>query len=490
VTSKKTPDGPASTRKSICRLAACIALFVMTGCISSSGPVAIEDSMPFPGLYNILNDLPAGGSLNIFVTHGMSTKQDESEPNLRQSIAKRLGLTLDGSTVQKNLPIPQPTVTLDGQSIWPAVSGYHWQCTNNDANFENCDAPYLDITTYKAPDQKSVVFYSLNYWGVLVWLKCSQLIPPDTRLTGDLTAFFEGNAAYCNKRFAGRPGFPMPTNAVSSSPVILDHIIKSVVMDWGFGDAVIAISGYREVLHKAVHEGLNAEGIDVGARLSAKAAGKTLSPAERISAGAEMFNTANSAEAQRTQAYAVITESLGSYVLLDALSWASVHNLQFDGESIVCRAGEIHMLANQVSLLRLSRVRVDPSPGAKAESGSPGRGSAPSAAVKCPGSPPPPYIVAYHDPSDILTFYVPHAPVGAPLSFETLLNARMINVVAPFATQVIPFVLAAPDEAHVKGQEVDPRIQDMVSFGSNGREPNKGPAADLGPAPGAERRLP
>jgi hypothetical protein len=224
------------------RLLRWLALLLVCGC-TESGPVAIENNTPFPGIAQALDELPAGGALNIFVIHGMGTKQDESEPNLRGSIQQRLGLT-QIETRQQTVLMARPDVRLDGRSIWPSQNT--WACPSGVA-LQNCDAPYLDITTYAAPNQKQVVFYSLNYWGVLVWIKCSQLISADTHLTGDLTMFGQGNAAYCNARFASRDGFPLATTAASTSPLIVDHVIKNDILDWGFGDALLAISGYQPV---------------------------------------------------------------------------------------------------------------------------------------------------------------------------------------------------------------------------------------------------
>lgn len=108
---------------------------------------------------------------------------------------------------------------LDGASIWPKSYPAGWRCSGNGPNqtLDMCDAPYRDVSTYyRATDRKSVVFYSFNYWGVLVWLKCSQLVNADTRLTGDLKLPFfiagtmQGNAAYCNKRFGSRFASPIP----------------------------------------------------------------------------------------------------------------------------------------------------------------------------------------------------------------------------------------------------------------------------------------
>jgi hypothetical protein len=474
------------------RLAACITLLYMTGCISESGSVAVEKVdgkiTPFPGLANLLNALPPGGSLNIFVTHGMSTSADESEKNLRDSIAQRLQLAPAGATQQQNLPrmAMRPDVRLDGAPIWPdSYAG--WQCSGSDPSnaLDKCDAPYLDVSIYRSADGKDVVFYSLNYWGVLVWLKCSQLVSADTHLIGDLSTFGAGNAKYCNARFGNRLDHPIPLDAVSSQALIIDHVIKNDVMDWGFPDAVIATSGYRRVLHDAVRAGLGAEQADIIRRFNdrqptAPMAGSTPQPPGGRTA-------LDDPELQQTQAYAIITESLGGYVLHDALAWATQNDLKVGGESIICRASQIHMLANQVSLLRLSRVRVETAYGPNPDNYQERQGSTPSTTLNCGDvlRLPPPYVVGYHDPSDLLSFYVFHPPPGTQYSFEAQLNTKMINVVAPFGPEAIPFALASPVQAHSGGQETDPRIQDMISFGSNGDQPNHGLTRAPDPPPSA-----
>jgi hypothetical protein len=156
------------------RLATCLALLCVAGCVSESGPVAVEQVngkiTPFPGLANLLRDLPEGGSLNVFVADGMATFQDESNPPLRGSIAQRLNLNPVYATQQLNLASmsARPDIRLDGASIWPPdYTG--WQCSggSDPANALNmCDAPYLDVSRYQTADgKKQVVFYSLNYWA-------------------------------------------------------------------------------------------------------------------------------------------------------------------------------------------------------------------------------------------------------------------------------------------------------------------------------------
>jgi hypothetical protein len=145
---------------SLPRFAACLVLLASASCISETGPVAVEringNVTPFPGLANLFHDLPDGGSLNIFVAHGMAASEDQNELNLRTNIANRLGLTLDGAVEKRRLlsSTPLPTVTLDDASIWP--DGYEsmspgWQCPPGDPNLplDKCDAPYLDIAYYK-----------------------------------------------------------------------------------------------------------------------------------------------------------------------------------------------------------------------------------------------------------------------------------------------------------------------------------------------------
>jgi hypothetical protein len=430
-------------------------LLALAACVST-GPIAVENRKPFPGLANSLADLPAGGALHVFLIHGMRTEQDESEPNLRASIQARLGLT-EIETHQQALPMPRPEVTLDGHSLWPSQNT--WSCG---APLQSCDAPYLDIATYSAPGDKEVVFYSLNYWGVLVWIKCKELVTPDTKLTGDFNLFHLGNAEYCNQRFAARDGFPIGTEPVSSSPVLVDHAIKNLILDWGFGDAVIVMSGYEAVLREAVREGLDAEAQEVATRSLAR--DRTPGPVVR-SALAAAFDDPRR---QQSPAYAIVSESLGSYVVLDTLEHATPQELRSGGQSILCRVTQVHMLANQISLLRMSRIRARLA-GSEVESEQ--QVPNPNAAAgPCPNQMPR-YVVAYHDPSDLLTFYNQHRTTGR-LPYETRLNTNTINVVAPFAPLIIPGILADPVHAHAAGQETDARIQDMVAFGSNGEEPN------------------
>jgi hypothetical protein len=431
-------------------------LLVLAACVST-GPVAIENHQPFPGLANALADLPAGGTLHVFLIHGMRTEQDESEPNLRASIQARLGLT-EIETHQQALPMPRPEITLDGHSLWPSQNT--WSCG---APLQNCDAPYLDIATYSAPGGKEAVFYSLNYWGVLVWIKCKELVTLDTKLTGDFNFSHLGNAEYCNQRFAARDGFPIGTEPVSSAPALVDHALKNLILDWGFGDAVIVMSGYEAVLREAVREGLDAEAREVVRRSLAR--GGTPRPV----VSSDLATAFDDPRKQQAQAYAIVSESLGSYVVLDTLERASPQELQSGGQSILCRVTQVHMLANQISLLRISRIRARLA-GSQMESEQEVP-SANAAAGPCPNQSMPRSVVAYHDPSDLLTFYTKHGTTGR-LPYETRLNTETINVVAPFAPLIIPGILADPVQAHTAGQETDARIQDMVAFGSSGVEPN------------------
>jgi hypothetical protein len=63
-------------------------------------------------------------------------------------------------------------------------------------------------------------------------------------------------------------------------------------------------------------------------------------------------------------------------------------------------------------------------------------------------------------------------PPGLQPAYVQQLQAKNINVVVPFAPLYVPGVLANPVQAHSGGQEQDQRIQDMVSFGSDGTSPN------------------
>jgi hypothetical protein len=250
-------------------------------------------------------------------------------------------------------------------------------------------------------------------------------------------------------------------------------------------DAVIATSSFRTVLRQAVREAMT----------------YALSETQwREVMDAAVSDDVNEMDLRRTQfwntRFAFITESLGSYVVHDALlqststtpaAVAERSALEPDAMArrkqaiapriVVCGASQVHMFANQLALLRLSELNVA-KVNAQDLSGS-GASAAAAASVErgrshffrgCPrpseeatagshGAYGAQQVVAYHDPNDLLTYYASDQPGDTGSA-----NLNTTNVVSPFAKVWVPFLVADPIGAHTD-QANQKVIMDMVVCG-------------------------
>ncbi|WP_374573729.1 hypothetical protein [Phenylobacterium sp.] len=417
----------------------------LCGC-ATTGPVAIRPDQSLKGVADLLNDTPPGGSLNILVAHGMRADEDQDQADVRGHLAQKLHLTLQGAPRQVLLlEKERPSVRIDGNEVW-----------KTDADWGR-DLPYVDVAIYDAPGGKHVAFYSFNYWRPLARIKCRELIAYDAHLIGP-----SDRSRWC-RDFMHEP---MPGKAEATTPLVGNKWLKSEIMDWGFGDATIVMSKFEAVIRTAARDAMAVEISDVSRRVAA------LHP--------DRARGRPSIEAldEPDQRFAVITESLGGFVLLDALAApASADELATPAptdtadqtrdlrltaaENILCRTQQFHMLANQITLLRLSQMQVGLG-GAEMK-------SCLTSQVR-PLSKPSIEVVAYHDPNDQLTFY------NASPATEMLLGVPTINVVAPFTRIWLWFLVADPAMAH-DGQKRNGRIMDMVAMGSRQARWSDGPAA-------------
>ena len=152
---------------------------------------------------------------------------------------------------------------------------------------------------------------------------------------------------------------------------------------------------------------------------------------------------------------------------------------------VVCGASQVHMFANQLALLRLSELNVTGPNGVDlTKGGTPAAAINPSeqhrshffrgcdpqsggGASKLAGAFGAQQVVAYHDPNDLLTYYTSDQPGDTGDK-----NLNTTNVVSPFATIWVPFLLVDPIGAHT-GHGKQKLIMDMVVCG---RQPGQTPS--------------
>lgn len=152
----------------------------------------------------------------------------------------------------------------------------------------------------------------------------------------------------------------------------------------------------------------------------------------------------------------------------------------------ICGATQVHMLANQLALLRPSELSVSPTEIAGTSNTVTGKdtgqtSSAASHAHFFRGCEERGWtsshaqngvaygawqVVAYHDPNDLLSYYTSDKPGTVGIA-----NTETTNVVVPYAPMWIPFLFADPITAYT-GQAKVPAIMDFMSCG---RTANKKP---------------
>jgi hypothetical protein len=455
-----------------------LGISLAAGC-ATSGPAVIDPDRDFAGLRDILANLPDDGTLEVFLAHGMRVDAQQTYADVIGAITKRLNLFTTEDTQklrQTPLVLEPPNVVLDGVHVFGqgSTDGSDW------TQFQ----PRVTVEHWQTRvGHKHVNFYRFEYWQALAFIKCQFVIAPDTKVIGTTTQLGgKTRSEFCASQPWESPVYPR----LSNLPQLGNQLLKSEILEWGLEDAVIATSQYRIVLRQAVREALQ-----ITARDAIAAA-----PTRRTAAGIDGTGGSEAIPDNYRYRFAFITESLGSYVISDALNSfvtpaaippgsssnsetkSSAYSEQmYAAKFAICGATQVHMLANQLALLRPSELSVLPNENTGAKT-APGNDAAQSSAQAHAhffrGCEEPGWtashsqngvaygawqVVAYHDPNDLLSYYTSDKPgtVGTA-------NTETTNVVVPYAPVWIAFLFADPITAHT-GQPKVPAIMDFMACG-------------------------
>jgi hypothetical protein len=237
-----------------------------------------------------------------------------------------------------------------------------------DGNRIGTAEPYLERMSFSYGSHP-VDIYEVSYWPLLNYMKCRYLVGVDTALIGTQTEAYR----LCESRFprsvdgAQRtPGSPPTARA--------NKVVKSRLFEWGFGDAVLSTGPVGDAVHRSIISALDCVARDHDAD------GVTI----------------------------IITESLGSYLLIEALLDANPTAEQARAIDFVANADSIYMLANQWALLSLADIAEDGRGPITAQRlnalllerrTARGENAIPEHGIG--------QIVAFNDPNDVLTYQTP-----------------------------------------------------------------------------------
>jgi hypothetical protein len=351
--------------------------------------------------------------IHIFYVHGMAAAgPGYSESKLlRKSICQQLKDCtspegqFDGREYADQhdfiLDSPPPNLFYFGEQIWKS------RITGPPSEGWNASAPFVDHWKFVREGSAQTIYLDeINWWPLVFAVKCREIIAKDADLVGPSPSFL-------NKCSHLEPDPKIPGRFVSypwieeddarqlrglpSRGALANRSAKNAVLDWGFTDAVLAVGSMRSYLLEGIRQ-LVLKSANV-----APDGGRTgmIGPLPN-------------------QEFVIVTHSLGSYLIFSALDLpdlppsqpkpppAEDWKLRF--EKVLAQTSSVYFLANQVRLLELANLDVSPAQNMVKDLESWGRlrrKYQSELAEPTPNDLLPPQIVAWSDPSDLLTWSVP-----------------------------------------------------------------------------------
>jgi hypothetical protein len=338
---------------------------------------------------------------------------------------------------------PPPTLAVTGQRIWKTKE--EWSAS----------APFMDRYKVTGHGHTPILVDEFNWWPLAYPLKCRWLIAHDARLTGPSKEYLD---------ICATPSTPDPAHAgryvsyqwigtsdaselshLNRRALILNRSLKTGLMDWGFGDAVMALGPMEDVLSAGIRELL-------------------------IKSLQSYVKDSNTSEAENDVEVFFVTHSLGSYLSLIALDAdllgpddPDVAEFQITSaqrqaaEYFSARTAGFFLMANQLALIQLAKVsgsnETDSAPCGTAAKAS----SVPSSIAhwRCKrdlylkdraSAVPEPEIIAWSDPNDLLSWQVPEIE-----------GVHVVNIPVHNSGFKIPPFVESPTSAHAnyaKNREV------------------------------------
>lgn len=354
--------------------------------------LACSPSLVETGPGRLADTLPLGRAIaeagpritHILFVHGMRAEGADTSAELLAGMADRLrkiGFVPDASAA-RNIPVDV--------GVWPVEASYAGkQIWRSQQEWES-SRPFIQRHVLRRSDGAAVVLDEVNWWPLLFPLKCRFLLLPEAELAGADAAHLR----LCARPTTDRAGWIAPAEAEAAianrrpggGGALVNRALKQQILNWGLSDAVIVLGPARAYIRRAMQNAF---------------------------AAALPFEGRSAEE----QDFTVISESLGSFVVLDALS-AEV-GIPGPVDIALDRSASLYFFANQIALLELGRLtgieECNASSTDALRSTAGAEAPTPMSALTAwattqsvrSGRATPRQIIAFSDPSDLLSWRVP-----------------------------------------------------------------------------------
>jgi hypothetical protein len=307
------------------------------------------------------------------------------------------------------LNAPPPALAFLGQPIWKTSASGISQISEE----WNAAAPFVVHWKLARLNAPTIYVDEINWWPLVFALKCREIVASDAALVGPSKAYIRACAQPLEP--ATTPGrftrYPWITAAeadrletLPSHGALINRGLKNSLLDWGFSDAVLALGPLRPYLLDGIRQ------------LILKSAALPPQPT-----------------APSDQEFVIVSHSLGSYLIFSALDLTSTaattptaQKSKADLTQILAHTSIVYFFANQLRLLELANLDVRSTGNMVDHLEAWGQlrrhylASLPSTDTERSS---PPQIVAWTDPSDLLSWTVPDLRTVAVTNLSTK-NAR------------------------------------------------------------------
>ncbi len=398
-----------------------------------------------------LNDVNTR-EVHIFFIHGIGSQGPHSHDSelLRKSICayvkncvkpagEQLGSYDYADAAKFALSAQIPTLRYMGKLVWNTPEEWH------------AAAPFVVHYKLARTSGKAIYLEELNWWPLIIALKCRQIVESDARLTGPV----EQQIKTCSTlepdpQVPGRyfsydwitPDEAKELLALPKRAAPINRSLKTGMADWGFTDAMASLGAMHEVLVRGIRQLILKAVLDSPTAVQESAATALLRPVP-------------------DQDFVIVSHSLGSYLIFSALSvtekdmQAPVAKEAVEAYLQVLRqTALVYFLANQERLLELANQEESPTDNFVSHLEEWGKmrcdyvKSAPGADPNAPCRLP--KIVALSDPSDVLTWRVPK------LTTVDVQNVYVKNAIHWF------WLLEDPMKAHINYSNDRRAIREML----------------------------
>jgi hypothetical protein len=289
-----------------------------------------------------------------------------------------------------------PALTFLGQPIFPTDPSGH-------SEVWDASAPFFRRYKLTPAEGQSVYVDEVNWWPLVFAVKCRYMVAEDAKLLGidapkkstpkkprtsplsDCTQPAVQDAATGHYS-----SFPFITQAEEEQLLALPHRgayvnreVKNSLMDWGFTDAVLSLGPMRQLL---------LEGLQQVIQLAVP-----LPPDPSL-------------DPSQPQEFVIVTHSLGSYLIfaaLDSSPQSSGAATPYDLNYVLEHTSHVYFFANQLRLLEMANLDLAKGPNLTQHLAAWVNAHNRRIASSGGEAEPPARIIAWNDPSDLLTWEVP-----------------------------------------------------------------------------------